>query len=226
MKTMKNALMMLVAAAITITSLTGCEASKAAKGAGIGAAAGAAIGGLLGNRSGEAGKGAAIGGAVGAAVGAIIGDQMDRQAAELQKELPDAQVVRDGDGIQVTFNAAILFAFDSDKVQDNAKSSLGDLATSMQKYNGTALEIVGHTDSVGSDSYNQKLSERRAKSVASYLLAQGVASNRVATKGLGETAPVADNATDAGRQQNRRVEIKINATEEYKQQLAAQQANQ
>lgn len=224
MKNLRNILTALVIATMALTSMVGCNASKTAKGAGIGAAAGAAIGGLLGNRSGETGKGAAIGGAIGAAVGAIIGDQMDRQAAELKQQLPDAEVVRDGEGIKVVFNSAILFGFDSDKLQANAQPDLKDLANSMKTYPGTALEIIGHTDSVGSDSYNQKLSERRASSVANFLKSQGVENTRLMTKGLGETQPVADNTSEAGRQQNRRVEIKINITEEYRRQLEQQQA--
>jgi outer membrane protein OmpA-like peptidoglycan-associated protein len=207
-----------------IGGLTGCEnLSKAAKGAGIGAGAGAVIGGVIGNQSGNTGRGAAIGGAVGAAVGAIIGDQMDRQAAELKKDLPDAVVVRDGDGIQVTFASAILFGFDSTNLAAAAKPDLNDLATSMNKNTNTELQIIGHTDSVGSDSYNQRLSENRAKAVANYLASQGVSSSRMATLGKGESEPVADNSSDAGRAQNRRVQILINVTEAYRQQLIQQQ---
>lgn len=222
---MKQYIGIFVIAAMALTSI-GCNASKTAKGAGIGAAAGAVIGGLIGNKTGDTTKGAAVGGAIGAAVGAIIGDQMDRQAAELKNELPDAQVVRDGDGIQVTFNAAILFAVDSDKVQEAAKGSLNDLAASMNKYNNTELLIVGHTDNTGSDTYNLNLSKRRATSVKNFIASQGIAGTRLQTDGKGEAEPVADNTTAAGRQANRRVEIKINVSEEYRQQLIQQQQQQ
>lgn len=225
MKTMKmKFIATLLIAVVFIGGLTGCESvSKAAKGAGIGAGAGAVIGGVIGSRSDNTGRGAAIGGAIGAAVGAIIGDQMDRQAEELKKDMPDAVVVRDGDGIQVTFASAILFDFNSASLQANARPSLGDLASSMNKNNNTELEIIGHTDSVGSDSYNQTLSENRAKSVYNYLVAQGVDRARMATSGMGETKPVASNDTEAGRAQNRRVQIMINVTEAYRQQLIQQE---
>jgi outer membrane protein OmpA-like peptidoglycan-associated protein len=191
----------------------------ASAGAIIGATAGAAVGGVIGNQSGSTAKGAIIGAAVGGAAGAIIGHQMDQQAKELSQNIKGATVERVGEGIQVTFASGLLFAFDSDSIQSAAGVNLRELASSLQKYPDSQLLIVGHTDNVGDDSYNQRLSERRANSAAAYLATQGVGRSRLATSGKGEAEPVTTNDSEAGRQKNRRVEVAIYASEAYRNRL-------
>jgi outer membrane protein OmpA-like peptidoglycan-associated protein len=119
----------------------------------------------------------------------------------------------------VTFESGLLYEFDSDVVRGAARENLATLAASLDQYPGTDLLIVGHTDDVGSDTYNQDLSERRARAAANYLVSQGVARTRIRTLGLGEAEPVASNASDAGRDQNRRVEVAIYASEAYRKSL-------
>ncbi len=188
----------------------GCKnVSKTAKGGAIGAGAGAAAGAIIGKTYGNTTTGAIIGAAVGGTVGAIIGRQMDNQARELEQSLKDAEIERIGEGIAIKFDSGILFGFDSDALQANGRTNLTNLATSLKQYPDTEILIVGHTDSVGSDSYNMGLSERRARSAMNQLTAQGIAASRIKTIGRGESEPIADNNTDAGRTQNRRVEIAI-----------------
>jgi outer membrane protein OmpA-like peptidoglycan-associated protein len=183
------------------------------KGGIIGAAGGAIAGGAIGKANGSTAKGAILGAVVGGAAGMIIGHQMDKQAAELKQNIPGAVVERVGEGIQVTFESGLLFDFDSDVIRSEARTNLRNLAASLDKYPGSDLLIVGHTDSVGTDAYNLALSERRAESAASYLASQGVERTRIRARGLGETEPVAPNESDAGRSRNRRVEIAIYAGE-------------
>src|SRR5712671_6724505 len=193
--------------------------NKKEEGAIIGASAGAAVGGVIGNQTGSTARGAIIGAAVGGAAGAIIGHQMDQQAKELSQNIKGATVERVGEGIQVTFASGLLFAFDSDSIQAAAGTNLRELASSLQKYPDSQLLIVGHTDNVGDAAYNQRLSERRANSAAQFLATQGVARTRLQTSGKGESEPVTTNDTDAGRSQNRRVEVAIYASEAYRQRL-------
>ena len=209
--------------ALLVVSSLGVSAcaslNKKEEGAMIGAATGAAVGGVIGNQTGSTARGAIIGAAVGGTAGAIIGHQMDQQAKELSQNIPGATVARVGEGIEVTFASGLLFAFDSDEILPAAGTNLRELATSLQKYPDSQLLIVGHTDNVGDGSYNQRLSERRSNSAAAYLAAQGVARTRLAASGKGESEPVTTNDTDAGRQQNRRVEVAIYASEAYRQRL-------
>ena len=193
--------------------------NKKEEGAIIGATAGAAVGGVIGNQTGSTARGAIIGAVVGGTAGAIIGHQMDQQAKELSQNIQGATVERVGEGIQVTFASGLLFAFDSDSIQAAAGTNLRELASSLQKYPDSQLLIVGHTDNVGEDSYNQLLSQRRSNSAAAYLAAQGVARTRLAATGKGESEPVTTNDTDAGRQKNRRVEVAIYASEAYRDRL-------
>jgi outer membrane protein OmpA-like peptidoglycan-associated protein len=193
--------------------------NKKQEGAVIGAAAGGAIGGVIGNQTGSTAKGAIIGAVVGGAAGAIIGHQMDQQAKELSQNIKGATVERVGEGINVTFASGLLFPFNSDVVQPTAAENLRELAASLNRYPDSQLLIVGHTDNVGDDAYNQRLSERRANAAAAYLEAQGVARTRVATSGKGEAEPVATNDTEAGMQANRRVEVAIYASEAYRNRL-------
>jgi len=201
-----------VAAIVLATAATGCSSmSKAQQGAVIGAAAGGVAGGVIGNQAGSTAKGAILGAVVGGAAGGIIGSQMDKQAQELQQNMPGARVERVGEGIQVTFESGLLFGFDSDQILGTARSNLDELARSLGQYPGSELLIVGHTDNVGTDRYNQDLSERRAMAAARYLASQGVVRTRMSTRGMGESEPVASNDNEEGRRQNRRVEIAIYA---------------
>lgn len=193
--------------------LSSCGASNTAKGTGIGAGAGAAVGAGLGAIFGG-GKGAAWGAGIGAVVGggtgAIIGNKMDKQAAELE-EIEGAQVekINEGQAIKVTFESGILFATNSSTLNTASRESLDKFATSLQNNPDTDVKIYGHTDSTGSDAINNPLSERRAESVYNFLISRGVAGNRIVSAGFGSTDPIADNATVAGRAQNRRVEVFI-----------------
>ena len=199
----------------------GC-ATKTQTGAVVGTAGGAVVGGVIGKVAGSTAKGAIIGAVVGGVAGAIIGAQMDKQAKELELSIKGAKVERVGEGIQVTFDSGLLYDFDSDVVRPEARVNLHELAVSLEKYPGSDLLILGHTDQLGSVTYNQGLSERRANSGATYLMSQGVSGTRVATRGLGETEPIATNETEAGRQANRRVEISIFASKETRAAAAKQ----
>jgi len=177
---------------------------------------GALIGGVLGALTGAAasdkkGKGAIIGGAIGAVGGAAIGNALDRQAAELERDIANdnVTVTNTGDRLIVTLPQDILFAIDSSSVNSGLRSDLLTVADSLQSYPDTTVQIVGHTDNTGSAAYNQGLSERRANSVADVLMDGGVPFSRIETFGRGEDQPVASNLTEEGRAQNRRVEIVI-----------------
>ena len=221
----RRALALLVAAGTIGTS--GCASmNQKERGAVIGAGAGAAIGGVIGNQTGSTARGAIIGAVVGGAAGAIIGHQMDQQAKEIDQSIPGAKVERVGEGIQVTFESGLLFDFDSDVIKPTAASNLQELARSLNKFGNSNILIVGHTDSQGDDAYNMALSQRRANSASAYLQSQGVPSSRVSTSGRGEAEPVASNDTEAGRAQNRRVEVAIYASPEYREQVKKSSSGQ
>ena len=190
--------------------------SKTAKGGIIGAGSGAVLGGIIGKATGNTARGAIIGAAVGGATGAVIGRRMDKQAEELEREMKNAQVERVGEGIKVTFDAGLLFATNSATLQASSKTDIAKLAETLKKYPGTNVLVEGHADNTGTDAINQPLSERRAQAVADYAASLGVERSRFQTRGYGSTQPVADNTTAAGRQQNRRVEVAIFASEELK----------
>jgi outer membrane protein OmpA-like peptidoglycan-associated protein len=209
------------AAVLALAALTsGCASlTQTQRGAVIGATAGGAVGAAVGTATGSTARGAIIGAAVGGVAGAVIGAQMDRQRAELASELEGARVERYGEGLLITFDSGILFAFNSDVVQGAARQNLTSLANSLRNYPETEVLIVGHTDNVGSAQYNQGLSERRANSARNFLVTQGVPTNRIRTMGMGLTEPVASNETEQGRALNRRVEVAIFASEQYRQEL-------
>jgi outer membrane protein OmpA-like peptidoglycan-associated protein len=211
-----NAMFAVLALVVAVPGLSGCAANAKTKGAVIGAAAGGVAGGLIGRNNGSTTKGAIIGAVVGGAAGAIIGHQMDQQAKELKQNIPGATVERVGEGIHVTFDSGLMFAFDSDVIQGAARSNLDALASSINRYDNSSLVVAGHTDDVGSETYNLGLSQRRAYSAACYLRARGV-DREISTVGLGESEPVATNASDYGRQQHRRVDIAIYASPEARQ---------
>ena len=189
-------------------------ATRAQTGAVVGTAGGAVVGGAIGKVAGSTAKGAIIGAVVGGVAGAIIGAQMDKQARELEMSVKGAKVERVGEGIQVTFASGLLYDFDSDVVRPEARTNLRELAVSLEKYPGSNVLIIGHTDRLGTEAYNMGLSDRRATAAATYLISQGVSGARIATRGLGETEPIASNETEAGRQANRRIEVAIFASQE------------
>src|SRR5512132_3082334 len=160
-----------VLAGLVISS--GCASlNKKERGAIIGGATGAAVGGMVGRANGSTAKGAIIGAAVGGAAGAVIGHQMDQQAKEIKQNIPGAIVERVGEGLQVTFDSGLLFDFDSDVLRTEARSNLTTFAKSLDKYPGTDVLVVGHTDNKGTDQYNASLATRRAASSSSYLASQ------------------------------------------------------
>ena len=187
------------------------KVSDTTKGAGIGAAAGAVVGLLTGGDAAAHRKNALIAAGVGALAGGAIGNYMDRQEANLRHDLAGTgvSVTRMGDNITLNMPGNITFKSDSAELDPSFFKVLNSVNVVVKKYNKTVVEVAGHTDSTGAADYNQKLSERRANSVAQYLESQGLANNRVVTVGAGETRPVADNATPAGRQANRRVELTL-----------------
>jgi outer membrane protein OmpA-like peptidoglycan-associated protein len=209
----------IVALTVFTVFVTGCETldpytreektSKATKGALIGAAAGAVVGLISGDDAVERRQRALIGAGVGALAGGAIGNYQDRQEAELRAELEGTgvSVTRIGDNITLNMPGNVTFATDSSDLSPAFFNVLNSVGKVLGEFDKTVVEVAGHTDSTGSDSYNQSLSERRAQSVSSYLASQGVIQQRLIIVGMGEARPVADNTTASGRQANRRVEI-------------------
>lgn len=201
--------------------LTSCEsvqnANNTQKGAAIGTAAGAVIGGILGNNIGKGGNaplGAVLGGVVGGVAGGVIGNKMDKQAKEIKETLPGAEVERVGEGIKVTLNEnTVNFDFNSANLTTLAKTNLDKLVTVLKNNPDTNINIYGHTDSIGSDAVNLRISAQRAAAVKNYFVANGISASRIFTEGLGKSSPIASNDTDAGRAKNRRVEFAITANE-------------
>jgi outer membrane protein OmpA-like peptidoglycan-associated protein len=220
------------AVAAVAVVLAGCEAmdsfahdpekAKTRRGAGYGAAAGAVVGLLTAGSNPF--KSAMIGAAAGALVGGAVGNYMDRQEAKLRQQMAGTgvDVVRQGDNITLDVPGGVTFAFDSADLNSQFFPVLDKVAGTLQEYDKTVIEVAGHTDSVGSDTYNQGLSQRRADSVAAYLSSHGVTRTRVVTVGGGEAHPVASNDTEEGRAQNRRVEITIVPVSEENVQQAKQ----
>lgn len=220
MRKIKLALSFVLSISLVFTS---CNTSRTARGGAIGAGAGGAVGGVIGNRAGNTAAGVIIGAAVGGTVGAAIGRYMDRQAEELRRDMEGATVERVGEGIKITFDTGILFPFNSAELQPAAQANIRQLAQTLKKYEDTNILIQGHTDNVGSKRVNQQLSEQRAKAVADFAAAQGVDRNRMKVEGHGFEMPVASNETEAGRAQNRRVEVAIFANDRLKK--AAERGN-
>lgn len=186
---------------------------KTRKGAIIGGLAGAVLGGVIGNNrgSGDQKKGAIVGAVAGAAIGAGIGAYMDKQEREL-RQIEGVDVYRtDEDELNVVVRNEVLFDFDSAALRSSSRDSLSEMANVFDKYDRTTISIEGHTDSTGSAAYNRGLSQRRANAVSRYLRNMGVDGSRLDTVAWGESQPRSSNSTASGRQQNRRVEIKIKA---------------
>jgi outer membrane protein OmpA-like peptidoglycan-associated protein len=212
MKRMKVVILSLCAGIVMV----GCN--NMTKGTAIGAAGGAVLGAIVGKMAGNTAVGAAVGTAVGAGTGAIIGKHMDKVKAEAEA-VKNAQVesVTDANGLQavkLTFDSGILFATNKSDLNANSKAALNQCATLLKNNADCDIAILGHTDNTGSDAINNPLSVKRAQAVQTYLLSQGVSSAQIRTvDGQGSTNPVADNSTAAGRQQNRRVEIYMYASQ-------------
>jgi len=207
-----TAVMLLTAACQTIDPYTGeTKASNTAKGAGIGAAAGAVIGAISGDDARERRKRALIGAGVGGLAGAGVGAYMDKQEAELRKELEGTgvSVTRKGDNITLNMPSNITFRTGSADLDSRFFKVLDSVGLVLKKYDQTIIEVAGHTDSVGSEQMNQSLSERRASTVSQYLVGKGIKQERMIVIGAGETRPVASNDSEEGRALNRRVELTL-----------------
>jgi outer membrane protein OmpA-like peptidoglycan-associated protein len=215
MKKIKGKILIVALLALTVFSYS-CSTSNAVKGGVIGGVGGAVVGGIVGNELGNTAAGAIIGAVVGGTAGALIGNHMDKQAEEMERDIENAKIERIGEGIKITFDSGILFETNSTTLQSQAKTNIANLAVILNKYPDTNILVTGHTDYVGTDEYNQSLSERRAESVSDYTMGQGVTSSRFSVIGLGETEPIATNETVEGKQLNRRVEIAIFANEDLK----------
>ena len=192
--------------------LAGCQTVQdnpnTAGGALIGALGGAVVGAIL---PGSSRTNALIGAGVGLLAGAAVGQYLDNQERELRAELAGtgATVDRQGDSLLVRFPAQVTFGVDSSQIQPGFYRTLDDVSSTLNRYPQSYLDVVGHTDSTGSEAYNQSLSERRASSVSNYFRSRGVEPARIASYGMGQTQPIASNADAFGRQQNRRVELRI-----------------
>lgn len=208
-----SVLSIVIAAAFFISSCSSW--SKATKGTIIGAGGGAAVGAVVGKTLGNTAAGAIAGAAVGGAAGNVIGRRMDRKAQRLKEEMEGVTIQRVEEGIAVSFDSGLLFGFDSAELRPEARDNLNKLTKIIDRDDDTVLMIVGHTDSKGSESYNSKLSEQRAEAAASYMVSQGLSNSRIDTEGRGELEPLADNDTEEGRQQNRRIEVAIYASPTY-----------
>ncbi|MBE0598184.1 MAG: OmpA family protein [Desulfuromonadales bacterium] len=197
--------------------VTGCmpqtQTQKGAVyGTGLGAAAGAGLGQAIGRDTESTLIGAGIGAAIGGLAGGAIGRYMDNQEATMRQQLGSvegASIQRQADMLAVTFRSDVLFDTNSSTLKAGSYDEIARVATVLKQYPETTIRIAGHTDSTGAESYNQQLSERRADSVKNALASQGVQQGRMNAVGFGESQPIADNNTEAGRQLNRRVIITI-----------------
>lgn len=209
------------AAALGLGVLSGCQTtdpytgeqrtSKATTGAAIGAVAGAVVGLASGDDATERRQRALVGAGIGGLSGAAIGNYMDRQEAELRRKLRGSgvSVTRSGNDIILNMPGNITFATDSADLRPQFFDVLDSVALVLDEYGKTVINVMGHTDSTGAADYNQRLSERRAETVARYLSGRGIDSRRIIARGFGETRPVAGNETSTGRQRNRRVELTL-----------------
>ena len=208
---MKKIIVVITALSIIVA---GCKSmNKQQKGTVIGAGAGAAAGAIIGKGSIW---GILAGAAIGGAAGNLIGKKMDAQAKELKQAVPTAQVERVNEGINVTFEAGLMFKINSAEISDSYKKDLSSAAEVFNKYPETNIVIEGHTDDTGTEEVNMNLSEKRAISVKDFLVSKGVSAGRLSTHWYGETQPKYPNDSDANRQKNRRVELAVVANEKMK----------
>jgi len=231
--TIKNIGITIFTIVLTI-SLTNCKAIENAnnkqKGAVIGATGGAILGAIIGNNVGKGGNGelgAGIGGVVGGGAGILIGSKMDKQAQKIEEEIPGAQVERVDDGIVVTFDESSGVYFDTNKFNLNTASqtTLNKLIGVFKEYPDTNILVVGHTDSQGAEDYNMTLSKNRAYAVTNYLSQNGISNGRLTTNWFGESQPMHDNSTAAGRAKNRRVNVAILPNQKMIEEAKAQAGN-
>ncbi len=219
---MKTSLKFAMLGAFAITLLGGCasytgqtsdpnDPNRTRTGALIGAGIGAVAGLLSGSDATERRQRAMVGAGIGGLAGAGIGAYQDRQEAELRRQTAGTgvDVTREGDVIKLNLPDGVTFDFNSTVLKPQFHPALNNIATTLNEYNQTMIEVSGHTDSIGSDAVNQRLSEQRAASVSNYLIGRGVQSVRLQTIGMGKNYPIADNSTEAGRAKNRRVEIRV-----------------
>lgn len=210
-----GAFVLFLGACTTLDPYTGTtKTSNTAKGAGIGAAVGAVIGAATASKK-DRKKGVLTGAAAGAAAGGGIGYYMDVQEAKLRASLENTgvRVAREGDTLRLIMPGNITFDVNRYDLKSSFHPVLDSVVTVLGEFDKTAIKVAGHTDSTGSFELNQSLSENRARSVGSYLVAQGIQSARVQTNGYGPRQPVASNQSAAGREQNRRVELRLIPTE-------------
>jgi outer membrane protein OmpA-like peptidoglycan-associated protein len=204
-------------AAVSLLTVSGCvtdpntgeqKVSRTAIGAGAGGLAGLLLGGVIGGKTGRI-----VGAGIGGVAGAVVGAQMDKQIKELKEVTAgtgvDVTQVDNGQAILVNLPDGVTFDVNSTAIKPQFRATLDQIAQSLQQYPNSLVDVYGHTDSTGSDAYNQTLSENRARSVGNYLTMRGVSAARLRTMGFGETQPIATNDTEEGRARNRRVEIKI-----------------
>lgn len=218
---MKQFIAALLIATLTVPAAFAADVAatrdKTKKGAIIGGVAGAIAGTIIGNNKklggkGSSKRGAVVGGVVGTATGAIIGAMMDKQEREL-RQIEGLDVSRtDEDELKVTVKNEILFDYNSAALRGTSRDELREMAEVFNRYNDTTIVVAGHTDSTGSNAYNERLSERRASAVSNYLEDLGVRGSRLDAIGYGESRPKTDNSTASGRQRNRRVELYVRAT--------------
>jgi outer membrane protein OmpA-like peptidoglycan-associated protein len=213
---MKRILTAFVLTVFLLAAVNCASWNKTTRGAVIGGAGGAVVGGVIGRAAGNTLLGAIIGAAVGGAAGAIIGNYMDKQAAEMQRDLEGAEIQRIGEGIKITFDSGILYDIDRSDLRPVSRTNLAQLAKILNRYPDTNILIEGHTDNTGSNDHNMTLSKDRAQSVASYLATVEVKSARFSIAGYGETQPIVTNDTPEGRQKNRRVDIAVMANDKLK----------
>jgi outer membrane protein OmpA-like peptidoglycan-associated protein len=213
---MKRILTSLVVIVFLLATVTCASWNKRQRGEMIGGVGGAVVGGVIGHAAGSTILGAIIGAAVGGAAGAIIGSYMDKQAAEMQRDLEGADIQRIGEGIKITFDSGILFDIDKSKLRPVSETNLAKLAKILNKYPDTNILIEGHTDDTGTNDYNMALSKDRAQSVSQYLATVEVKSARFSIAGYGETQPIVTNDSPEGRQKNRRVDIAVIANDKLK----------
>ncbi len=212
---MKKTSMVLLCASLLLAGV-GCGWSKKAQYGTAGAAGGAVVGAAIGKAAGNTALGAILGAAIGGGAGLYIGNYMDKQAAEIKRDIAGAKVERVGEGIHIVFDSGILFDVNKATLKPASQQNLAELAGILNKYSDTIIVLEGHTDATGSDEHNLELSRLRAQSVSNFLASQQVAPSRFTIMGYGEANPAASNDTDAGRQANRRVEVAIIANDKLK----------
>jgi outer membrane protein OmpA-like peptidoglycan-associated protein len=214
----RSALILTAASTALVLATTACMTdpytgqqtiNRTAVGIGVGALGGYLLGDLVGGDHDRNAK--VIGAGIGALAGGAVGNYMDQQEAELRRQTAGTgvDVYRQGDELVLRMPSGITFQVDRYDIQPQFQSTLDQVAQTLASYDQTYIDVLGHTDSTGSDAYNQVLSDRRAQAVSDYLAGRGVARARIGTRGYGESQPIASNDTDAGRSENRRVEIKV-----------------